>query len=198
MINTERERLIQRSQSWSLPDVNALGALHAMCIYQIIGLLDIQNPAQIRIAELQHPYFLKLAQRLCQENLYTIINQSEYIDWETWLVKETLRRVIFLAQIVNTFARRIHPRNSSYFEALDEDLIFNLTLPAPDPMWKASTAGEWEAAKSKVGWVSGNQLTLRTALFKLGDSHPDEERHAWLADFQPLSLLIIACVRLRL
>lgn len=198
MINTERERLIRRSQSWSSPDVNALGALHAMCVYQIIGLLDIKDPAQTRNAELQHPFFLKLARRLWQENGYANERQNEYMDWETWVVQETLRRTIFLVNIVNTLSRRFHPQNLSYYEALDEDLILNSTLPAPDPMWKATTSNEWEAAKRKLNWDPRNQPTVHMVISRLGDGHLDEGNPAWFTDFQPLSLLIIACVRLYL
>ena len=196
MINTERERLIRRSHSWTSPDINALGALHAMCVYQIIGLLDIKDPAQIRNAELQHPYFLKLARRLWQENRYVSGRQNEYMDWETWVVDETLRRTFYLVNIVNTLSRRFNPQNLSYYEGLDEDLILNSTLPAPDQMWKATTSEEWEAAKRKFNWDPRNQPTVHMIISRLGDGHLDEENRAWFADLQPLSLLIIACVRL--
>lgn len=196
MINTERERLIRRSHSWSSPDMNALGALHAMCVYQIIGLLDIKDPAQIRNAELQHPYFLKLARRLWQENRYVSRRQNEYMDWETWVVDETLRRTFYLVNIVNTLSRRFNPQNLSYYEGLDEDLILNSTLPAPDQMWKATTSEEWEAAKRKFNWDPRNQPTVHMIISRLGDGHLDEENRVWFADLQPLSLLIIACVRL--
>lgn len=120
------------------------------------------------------------------------------MDWQTWIVEETLRRILFLANIVNTLARRRHPENPSYYEALDEELIFSMPLPAPDIMWKASTAEEWEVAKTKVGKDLLKPRTVHMVIDRLTEAHTDEENRAWFEDFQPLSLLVIACVRLHL
>ena len=195
MINTEREHLVRGFHAWSSSDVNALGALHAMCVYQIIGLLDAQDSTQIRHAELQHPFFLKMARRLCHDNFYSEAGKYEAKEWQSWLVAETLRRIIFLVLIVNTISRRAHCQNPSYYDALDENLIFSLALPAPDPMWKACTAGEWESAKTKLGWHTSRPRTVHMVLDRLDEGHTDEDNRAWFEDFQPLSLLIIACVR---
>lgn len=197
MINTEREHLVRGFHAWSSSDVNALGALHAMCVYQIIGLLDVTDPAQIRNAEYQHPFFLKLARRICQGNLSSAVGTNETASWRSWIVEETLRRILFLVNLVNTLSRRTHSHNPSYYEALDEDLIFDMALPAPDPMWKASTPEEWERAKRKVGWSCKRQRTVHVVIDRLREGHTDEENCRWFEDFQPLSLLIIACVRLR-
>lgn len=198
MINNEREHLVRRFHLWSSTDVHALGALHAMCIYQIIGLLDIKDTVQFRIAELQHPFFLKMARRLCQENRCSVPAKEETMDWQTWIVEETLRRILFLVNIVNTLSRRRHPENPSYYEALDEELIFSMPLPAPDIMWKASTAEEWEEAKTKAGKDLLKPRTVHMVIDRLTEAHTDEENRAWFEDFQPLSLLVIACVRLHL
>lgn len=198
MINTEREHLVRGFHAWSPSDVNALGALHAMCVYQIIGLLDVKDPAQIRNAEYQHPFFLKMARRICQGNLSSSVGTDETTSWQSWIVGETLRRILFLVNLINTLSRRAHTHNPSYYEALDEDLIFHMALPAPDPMWKASTSEEWESAKRKVGWSSKRQRTVHMVIDRLREGHTDEENGRWFEDFHPLSLLIIACVRLHL
>lgn len=198
MVNTERERLVRGFQSWSWFDINALDVLHTMCVYQIVGLLNTKDAAHARNAELQHASFLKLAGRLCEEYLQSDTSRDENSDWDTWVIAETLRRTLFLVNIVNTLSRRIHAQSPSYYEALDEGLIFSLALPAPDPMWKACTAGEWELAKAKLGWDIRTQRTLHVVMDRLGEGHSDEENRLWFGDFQPLSLLIIACVRLYL
>jgi hypothetical protein len=198
MVNTERDRLVRGFHSWSWIDINALDALHTMCVYQILGLLNTKDSTQIRNAELQHPLFLKMAGRLCQEYLQSDTSQDENSDWETWVIAETLRRTLFLVNIVNTLSRRIHAQSPAYYEALDEGLIFSLALPAPDPMWKACTAQEWELAKQKLGWDVRTQRTVHMVLDRLGEGHGDEENRRWFGNFQPLSLLIIACVRLYL
>ncbi|MCJ1465392.1 hypothetical protein MMC07_004010 [Pseudocyphellaria aurata] len=198
MINSEREHLVRGFHMWSSSDVNALGALHAMCVYQIIGLLDVKDPAQIRNAEYQHPFFLKMARRICQGNLSSTAGTDATTSWQSWIVEESLRRILFLVTLVNTLSRRAHTHNPSYYEALDKELISHMALPAPDPMWKASSAEEWESAKRKVGWSSKRQRTVHMVMERLREGHGDEDNRRWFEDFQPLSLLIIACVRLRL
>ena len=198
MVNTEREHLVRGFHACSISNVNTLGVLHAICVYQIIGLLNVKDPNQIRAAEGQHPFFLKMARRLGQESLFSSAGMEEATDWQSWIIGETLRRILFLVNIVNTLARRAHARNPSYYEALDEDLIFSLALPAPDSMWKAGTAEEWECAKGNLGWDHRRQRTVHMVIDRLGGGHTDEENRIWFEDFQPLSLLIIACVRLHL
>lgn len=199
MINSERESLIRDFRSWSSPNINSLGALHAMCVYQITGLLDMQDPIQVRNAELHHPFLLKLAKRLCSEKLDAGSVKAKESDWNAWRMAETLRRTIFLVNIINTLSRHNHPaQNLSPYDDLDEEQIFNMPLPAPDPMWKASTAGEWELAKSMLGWEHGQQRTIRMVLSRLAEGYSDTENRIWFEDFQPLSLLIIACVRLHM
>ena len=198
MINRERDRLVRGFHSWSSSDVNALGALHAMCVYQILGLLDIKDPHEVRNAELQHPFFLKMTRRLCQENLRLNFGKDENTDWKTWVVAETLRRTVFLVNIVNTLSCRIHTQNPSYYEALDEQLILGMTLPAPDPMWRACTSEEWESAKRSLNWSTRKPLTVKMVIDRLEEGHTNEANRDWFENFQPLSVLIIACVRLHL
>lgn len=198
MVNTEREHLVRGFHSCSISDINTLGVVHAICLYQIIGLLNVKDPKQIKAAEVQHPFFLKMVRRLCQESLYSSTGMARTREWQSWIVGETFRRIVFLVNIVNTLARRAHARNPSYYEALDEDLIFSLALPAPDSMWKACTAEEWECAKRNLGWNHRRQRTVHMVIDRLGGGHTDEENRTWFEDFQPLSLLIIACVRLHL
>ncbi len=196
MVNTERGRLVRGFDSWSWFDIDALDALHTMCVYQIVGLLNVKDAAQVRNAELLHPHFLKLARRLCHEYLQSDTTKDENSDWDTWVIAETMRRTLFLVTIVNTLARRVHAHSPIYYEALDEGLIFSLALPAPDPMWKACTAGDWELAKGKLGWDARTQRNIHMVMDRLGEGHSDEENRRWFGDFQPLSLLIIACIRL--
>ncbi|MCJ1367840.1 hypothetical protein MMC16_006975 [Acarospora aff. strigata] len=197
LINIERNRLVKSFHSCSA-DVDALAVLHAMCIYQILGLLDIRDPEQTRNAELQHLFFLKMTRRMCQVHLRSNErDRDRETAWETWMVAETLRRTVFLVNIVNTLSYRIYTQNPFYYEPLNDDLVFDIALPAPDEMWKACTAEDWEAAKSKCGVANRGKTTVKMVLEKLGTERLDG-KHAGYELFEGLeglSMLIVACAR---
>jgi hypothetical protein len=58
-MNKERDRLVKSFQQLGNSDLETLAAVHAMCIYQIVGFFS-SNAEQARYAELQHPFFLKV------------------------------------------------------------------------------------------------------------------------------------------
>ncbi|KAI9819113.1 MAG: hypothetical protein M1827_007269 [Pycnora praestabilis] len=200
MVNTERERLIKGFHSQCSSGIDSLAALHAMCIYQIIGLLDARSftekEGKIRKAELHHAYLLKMTRRMCQEHLKGNKSaEAEEIDWKTWLIAETLRRTVFLVNIINTLAYRSHALNQNYYEPLDDDLIHSLALPAPDVLWNACSQEEWEAAKEALGQESRTKMTIPMVIEGLERARksPSPGGAPKLEDLQELTKLIVAC-----
>lgn len=72
-------------------------------------------------------------------------------EWRTWYLSETVRRTLFLVNVINILSCRDSKQNSYFYEALDDTLLLELPLPAPDLLWKANSAQEWAQAKTAVG-----------------------------------------------
>ncbi|KAL3487795.1 hypothetical protein BJX62DRAFT_240634 [Aspergillus germanicus] len=167
LINQQREQLIREFQSYLDTPENCLAAVHAVCIYQILGLFgDNFLPAAIkatanmksildqrrtdceRQAELHSSFLLKMTRRLYQHYRPAIeTNHDDELNWERWKFSESIRRNIFFANIINILGARAGKMNGVYFEPLDDDVILNLTLPAPECMWRACSLREWLDAR---------------------------------------------------
>ena len=104
--------------------------------------------------------------------------EGEEVDWRKWLMNETIRRTVFLVNAINTLSCRIQKQNPYYFEPLDDNLVRNLTLPAPDSVWKASSAEEWMAAKAQLGQddVARSRLTIRQAIDQISEGSDFNDR----------------------
>ncbi|PTB78024.1 hypothetical protein M440DRAFT_1468608 [Trichoderma longibrachiatum ATCC 18648] len=153
MINEESRKLIDLFHKWSGSDSDMLAVIHAMCIYQILGFFASSSPAQAQLSEMLHLYFLKMTRRLIQQHLLppSTDEVTDEVSWRRWIMKETIRRTVFLVNTINTLSCRIQKQNPYYFEPLDDHLVRNTTLPAPESLWKASSAEEWIAAKAQLG-----------------------------------------------
>ncbi|KAH0498522.1 hypothetical protein TgHK011_005774 [Trichoderma gracile] len=153
MINEESRKLIDLFHKWSGSDSDMLAVIHAMCIYQILGFFASSSPAQAQLSEMLHLYFLKMTRRLIQQHLLppSTDEVTDEVSWRRWIMKETIRRTVFLVNTINTLSCRIQKQNPYYFEPLDDNLVRNTTLPAPESLWKASSAEEWIAAKAQLG-----------------------------------------------
>jgi hypothetical protein len=150
-----------------------LAAVHAMAIYQILGFFTSTNPEQTRLAELQQLFFLKMVRKLISthlpprpnglssssspqsqtksNNVSTSTEEGIFgTDWRKWLITETIRRTVFLANTINTLSYRTQKQNPYYYEALDDDSVLNMLLPAPMSVWKASSEEEWLAARGNL------------------------------------------------
>ncbi|KAJ0422937.1 hypothetical protein BJY00DRAFT_62650 [Aspergillus carlsbadensis] len=167
LINQQREQLIRDFQSYLDTPENCLAAVHAVCIYQILGLFgDNFLPASIkattnmksildqrrtdceRQAELHSSFLLKMARRLYKHYHAAVeTNHDDELNWERWKFSESIRRNIFFANIINILGARAGKLNGVYFEPLDDDVILNLTLPAPECMWRACSLREWLDAR---------------------------------------------------
>jgi hypothetical protein len=55
---------------------------------------------------------------------------------------------VFLVNAINTLSCRLQKQDPNYFEPLDDELIYDMTLPAPDAVWKASSVEEWTFAQA--------------------------------------------------
>lgn len=71
--------------------------------------------------------------------------------WRKWIVNETIRRTVFLVNAINTLSCRVQKQDANFYEALDDNLVRNMALPASDWLWKASSAEEWLAAREQLG-----------------------------------------------
>jgi hypothetical protein len=140
-----------------------LAAVHAMCIYQIVGFFTSTNAEQTRLAELQQLFFLKMVRKLIATYLHphptalsnrtvngSSTDENEFTNWRKWIMNETIRRTVFLANIINTLSCRTQKQNPYYYEPLDDSVVLNMILPAPSAMWKASSLEEWLAAKANL------------------------------------------------
>lgn len=161
MMNQERDRLVKSFRLWGNSDIEALAAVHAMSVYQIVGFFG-STAEQARGAELQHHFFLKMARRLTQQHLLRPGDEADTDEssWRKWIIHESIRRTAFLVNIINNLSCRTQKQNPYFYETLDADLVLNMPLPAPDVMWKATSPEEWIAAKNSLGPVGLAQLKL--------------------------------------
>ena len=114
-----------------------------------------------------------MTRRLAKQYLQTsTVKDGEESNWRKWLMDETIRRTVFLVNAINTLSCRIQKQDPNYFEPLDNDLIHNLTLPAPEVVWKASSAEEWTLAKSQLPSddLARTKVTIRQAVDQIKNS----------------------------
>ncbi|KAI9803142.1 MAG: hypothetical protein M1833_001213 [Piccolia ochrophora] len=196
LINAERDRIVKCfvsisgplfvscfqlviQQLWSSSCVDMLAAVHAMCVYQIVGFFNKTRPEQTKYAELQHLFFLKMSRRLAKQHLASNgSNVSTTEDWRQWLTNETIRRTLFLVHMINSLSCRLHKQDPYWYEPLDEGLISEMALPAPSQMWSAATAEEWEAAKMthQARFPRDWKLADAVDLFKMDGNDEDSAR----------------------
>ncbi|KAF6512918.1 hypothetical protein HZS61_007724 [Fusarium oxysporum f. sp. conglutinans] len=173
LINEETNKLVKGFHQIPRSDADMLAVVHAMCIYQILGFFVSVDPEQTRAAESQQMFFLKMTRRLAKQYLQTsTVKDGEESNWRKWLMDETIRRTVFLVNAINTLSCRIQKQDPNYFEPLDNDLIHNLTLPAPEVVWKASSAEEWTLAKSQLPSddLARTKVTIRQAVDQIKNS----------------------------
>lgn len=165
MMNKERDRLVKSFRLWGNSDIEALAAVHAMSVYQIVGFFG-STAEQARCAELQHHFFLKMARRLAQQHLRPSDEADLDESWRKWIIHESIRRTVFLVNMINNLSCRTQKQNPYFYETLDTDLILNMPLPAPDVMWRATSPEEWIAAKNSLGPVGLTQLKLKAKVLR--------------------------------
>jgi hypothetical protein len=120
-----------------------------------------------------------MTRRLAKQYLQaSTVEDGEESNWRKWLMDETIRRTVFLVNAINTLSCRVQKQDPNYFEPLDDNLVHNLTLPAPESVWKASSAEEWMFAKSKLlsDDLARTKVTIRQAVDQIRDSGRPGER----------------------
>ncbi|KAF4473240.1 hypothetical protein FAGAP_13331, partial [Fusarium agapanthi] len=179
LINEETNKLVKGFHQLPGSDADMLAVVHAMCIYQIMGFFVSVNPEQTHAAESQQMFFLKMTRRLAKQYLQaSTVEDGEESNWRKWLMDETIRRTVFLVNAINTLSCRVQKQDPNYFEPLDNDLIHNLTLPAPEAIWKASSAEEWSRAKSQLPSddFARTKVTIRCAVDQIKNSGRSGDR----------------------
>ncbi|MCJ1382733.1 hypothetical protein MMC17_005846 [Xylographa soralifera] len=139
-------------------------ALHAMLLYEILELQEKYKNGpdswqlKDKVKGLQLPFLLKMTQSFSKSypELH-IPNLDVFFDhasgttdatqspWNRWMITETARRTIFLANITNFLSNRNFKsaEQSSYYEPLDDELVMNMPLPCSHALWTARTEKYW-------------------------------------------------------
>ncbi|KAL2132842.1 hypothetical protein VTI74DRAFT_3241 [Chaetomium olivicolor] len=178
----QRDKLIKELPSLSDNHEQVCVTLHAMCIYQIEGLLsENRYTSKLATAVLHHEYLVRATQRLLRK-LHTTSPSllsdavSSDLDWDTWAVRESLRRTIFLIVIIHQLLGITKTLDPAYFEPLlPADVSAGIALPCSDALWLAKSEGEWREARRELGSDGAEKpLKLGEALRKQGTGGCDE------------------------
>ncbi|KAF2626053.1 hypothetical protein BU25DRAFT_412287 [Macroventuria anomochaeta] len=89
-----------------------------------------------------------MIRKFAQRHRQDLVDDSAN-DWTHWAFIETLRRTIFLVQIINVISTRLQKQNPFFYEALDDDLVLDMPLPAAAPLWEANQEQQWLFVRSK-------------------------------------------------
>lgn len=119
-----------------------------------------------------------MTRRLIQQYLQSPPGgDSEEANWRKWIINETIRRTLFLVNTINTLSCKTQRQDAYYYEPLDDNLIRNMVLPAPDSLWKASSAEEWLIAKAQLdpNTEARSRLTVQQVLNQIDADR--NERH---------------------
>ncbi|KAJ5394603.1 uncharacterized protein N7487_012244 [Penicillium crustosum] len=169
MISEEREKLVRNFHSYTDTPEFCLAAMHAVCIYQIMGLFGnnflsaaVKKPMRSkgseerqqefeRSAELYSSFLLKMTRRLSSVYSKALqIHHEDENDWNQWKFMESLRRNFFFVHIINILESKTQKLNENYFEPLNDNMILRLPLPAPERMWRACSTEEWMLARAQT------------------------------------------------
>ncbi|KAJ5788855.1 uncharacterized protein N7518_005866 [Penicillium psychrosexuale] len=209
MINSERERLVRKFHLYSDRPETCLAALHAVCMYQILGhfrgpSMDSHRSGHStsfkdgregrredlgKAAELHGSFLLKMTRGLCKLHQNALIRNEA--GWPEWKFAESLRRNVFFVHIINILAAEARKLHHDYFEPLNDVMILQMPLPAPEYMWRACSDEEWSMAREYARPTSPTPCTLQELL--------DLNRAGSLdvVSLQPLTRMILACHRIR-
>ncbi|KAI9739875.1 MAG: hypothetical protein M1818_004931 [Claussenomyces sp. TS43310] len=162
-------------------------ALHAMWIYEMIELEDPFAPdseswkPNSRAKGMQIPFLIKMTRCFCESHPeikaalgYTTSADDSYqwpMTWQVWVVAETVRRTIFLANLINFFGNRNLARKeqSPYYEQLEDDLVLNMPLPCSQAVWNAKSEEQWMTAMQSSEMTSNQfQQNFVTEPFNIG------------------------------
>ena len=172
MINDQRENLVNDFAAKAENLEDAIAVLHAMCIYQIETILTyrMQKGVKPRSSnkDLYHHFLLKMTRRLCEQHTEGIaLKDNNSISWTCWTMAETLRRTAYLVDMVNELSYHTGALAEIYYEPLQESLLQDMPLPAPESMWRSLNEDEWQEARDATGWTADGVVTLGKSLERL-------------------------------
>ncbi|KAF2647678.1 hypothetical protein K491DRAFT_685321 [Lophiostoma macrostomum CBS 122681] len=211
MVNSQRERLVHDFHLYTDRPETCLAVLHAVCMYQILGLFGGQSGGDVisaqstpqgsasqrredsaKSAELYGPFLLKarhshaqMTRLFCKQHQKALMQDEG--DWPDWQFSESLRRNMFLVHVVNILGARARKLHHGYFEPLNDAMILEMPLPAPESMWCACSDSEWRTAREYAILETSVPNTLQGLL--------DLDRGGGLAvaSLPPLTRVILAC-----
>ncbi|KAH8434848.1 Zn(II)2Cys6 transcription factor domain-containing protein [Aspergillus melleus] len=210
MINEEREKLVRKFHSYTDTPEPCLAALHAVCIYQIMGLFgdtfvpaahkkllaDVEDEDRRRgefekEAELHSSFLLKMTRHLSVLHAKTLyVHHEDENDWDRWKFMESLRRNMFFVHIINILESKARQLNENYFEPLGDDLILGIPLPAPERMWRACSTEEWFMARAETLGSEGDPTARPRTLQQLRQAV--ERRQVDVSSLLPVTRMILA------
>lgn len=189
-----------------------VAALHAMCIYQIEGLLsDKRYDSKLSPAVLHQEYLVRMTRRLVQKlsanvpDFFAALDDSK-VTWEIWTVHESLRRILFLLMIIHQLLGATKMLDPAYFEPLfPEEVCDKLLLPCEKALWCASSSMEWEEAKLRTAKTRARRLGDATRIWGGEDRRLDvdnlgSELHGTSGSFEQLpelTKLIISVAQIK-
>lgn len=123
------------------------------------------------------------------------------LNWERWKFSESIRRNIFFANIINILGARAGRLNSAYFEPLDDQMVLQLPLPAPECMWRACSLREWLEARefalrmapASTGGEGGTPRLTQTLKQVLKD---EEDGKLEVPSLLPLTRVVLASTKI--
>lgn len=100
-----------------------------------------------------------MTQKLAEKHLDALVptNEDQQIpNWQDWVLAETIRRTVFVVNIINVLSLRMGHQNIFFYKPLDDDLVSDMPLPAPDSWWRAQNAGN----RTQPSVSHHNRMTL--------------------------------------
>jgi hypothetical protein len=84
--------------------------------------------------------------RFSSQETTSTVSDSEQ-SWNQWRFVETVRRTIFLVNIINNLSCRTGKQEPCFHEEVNDELISTLPLPSHESVWKADSEDEWLGAQ---------------------------------------------------
>ncbi|KAH7303892.1 hypothetical protein BKA65DRAFT_521566 [Rhexocercosporidium sp. MPI-PUGE-AT-0058] len=200
MISQQRDALVAGFHS-TKSLTSRLAAIHAVHIYQLLGLLFSEcyiARRQIKEAEMNHSFFLKIVRWTTQEYVRQHGSLSaNQENWKEWCEAETLRRTLLVVHVSNLLGICFETHNKFFYEPLDDALIDSLWIPAPDIVWEAINEQEWKKAKKTAGYSTCDRPTV-SALLEQYHSGDDgvyfDGAVQRFEDLPELTRLVLSCI----
>lgn len=188
-------------------------ALHAMLLYEILDLSPVEEGNRWKPRPrglIKTPFLAPMARGYSEK--YAETYEASLLPsagtWAKWVVAESARRTVFLANIVNFLSNRDNQSKgqSVYYQPLGDDLILDMPLPCSQALWAARTEEEWEKRIATAPHRNDpfsvftddedtSQLSLRSlfSVISKNDLRVRAQSTAGFGDSNQLRALIVLC-----